>query len=136
MKVRMIIIYTNTGQDVGFHQMDTYISQRKFIAPVLTALFLCAGARADTPVFELVIKDHQFHPPRLEVPVGTRVKLAVHNQDPTPEEFESYELNREKVIMGNSKVTVFVGPLRAGEYPFFGEFNQKTAQGILVAVED
>jgi len=90
------------------------------------------SARADTPVFDIIIKDHQFHPARLEVPAGVKVKLIVDNQDPTPEEFESYELNREKVIMGNGKATVFVGPLEAGEYPFFGEFNQATAQGVLV----
>ena len=90
---------------------------------------------ADTPVFEIVIKDHQFHPARLEVPAGTRVKLHVDNQDPTPEEFESYELNREKVITGNSAVVVYVGPLEAGEYAFFGDFNPQTAQGILVVVQ-
>ena len=48
-------------------------------------------------------------------------------------EFESYELNREKVIPGLSKGVVFIGPLRPGRYPFFGEFNQKTAQGVIVA---
>ncbi len=83
-------------------------------------------------MFDIIIKDHQFHPARVEVPAGVKVKLIVDNQDPTPEEFESYEFNREKVIMGNSKATVFVGPLEAGEYPFFGEFNQATAQGVLV----
>ena len=107
--------------------------------PGLLALCLLAlgplawdEAHADTPVFDIVIKDHQFHPARVEVPAGVKVKLIVDNQDPTPEEFESYELNREKVIMGNGKATVFVGPLEAGEYPFFGEFNQATAQGVLV----
>ena len=103
----------------------------------LCQLALCqlawGSAHADTPVFDIIIKDHRFQPARVEVPAGVRVKLVVDNQDPTPEEFESYELNREKVIIGNSKVTVFVGPLEAGEYPFFGDFNQKTAQGMLVA---
>ena len=97
--------------------------------------FIYAFAHAGTPEFQIVIKDHLFQPSRLEVPAGIRVKLVVDNQDPTPEEFESYELNREKVIMGNSKTTLYVGPLKAGEYPFFGEFNQKSAQGVLVAVQ-
>lgn len=92
-----------------------------------------APALADTPVFELSIKDHRFDPAVLEVPQGQKVKLVVKNLDATPEEFESYELNREKVIPGNSEGTVFVGPLDAGEYPFFGEFNMKTAQGRIVA---
>jgi hypothetical protein len=27
---------------------------------------------------------------------------------------------------------VFIGPLEAGRYPFFGDFHQETAQGVLV----
>lgn len=98
---------------------------------VILAAF-SAPALAETPIFEIAIKDHKFNPATLEIPAGKKVKLLVKNQDPTPEEFESHELNREKVIAGNSEATIFVGPLDAGEYPFFGEFNEKTAQGKLV----
>jgi hypothetical protein len=28
---------------------------------------------------------------------------------------------------------VFLGPLPAGEYKFFGDFHQDTAQGVMVA---
>ena len=98
---------------------------------VLVAAF-STPALAETPVFEIAIKDHKFNPATLEIPSGKKVKLLVKNQDPTPEEFESHELNREKVIAGNSEAIIFVGPLDAGEYPFFGEFNEKTAQGKLV----
>jgi hypothetical protein len=41
-------------------------------------------------------------------------------------------LNREKVIPGNSKAIIFIGPLRQGTYPFFGEFYPKTAQGKII----
>lgn len=81
----------------------------------------------------LVIKDHRFQPAELRVPAGKKIKLVVHNQDATPEEFESYELNREKIIAGGARATLFIGPLSQGRYPFFGEFNQKTAQGVLIA---
>ena len=37
------------------------------------------------------------------------------------------------VIPGKSKATIFVGPLKAGEYTFVGEFNEKTAKGVIVA---
>jgi len=66
-------------------------------------------------------------------PANTKVKLVVINQDPTSEEFESYELNREKVIMGNSKAVIFIGPVPPGEYPFFGEFHPNSAIGKIVA---
>ena len=79
------------------------------------------------------IKDHQFDPAELTIPAGTKIRLLVVNQDPTPEEFESYTLNREKVIAGNGKAVLFIGPLAPGRYTFFGEFNPKTAQGAIIA---
>jgi hypothetical protein len=88
--------------------------------------------RAEKPVIEIEIRDHLFWPSEVTVPANTKVKLLVFNRDPTSEEFESYELNREKVIMGNQKAVIFIGPLLPGVYPFFGEFNPDTAQGKVV----
>ena len=61
------------------------------------------------------------------------MKLIIDNQDASPEEFESHELNREKIIPAKSKGVVYIGPLKAGKYPFFGEFNQATARGVVIA---
>ncbi len=88
---------------------------------------------AKTPVIEIEIKDHLFIPSEIIVPSNTKIKLLIYNRDDTSEEFESYELNREKVIMGKRKAVIFIGPLLPGEYPFFGEFNPKTAQGKVIA---
>jgi hypothetical protein len=103
-------------------------------AAVLLAISISSTlALADTTQeFRLVIKDHKFEPTELMIPAGVKVKLVVDNQDATPEEFESHELNREKVIPGNSQAGIFVGPLDAGVYPFFGEFNEATAKGKLI----
>jgi len=99
----------------------------------LFGLFLGCSVYAATPVFEIEIRDHLFFPSELIIPADQKVKLVVYNRDPTPEEFESYELNREKVIMGGAKSVIFIGPLKPGTYPFFGEFNPKTAQGKVIA---
>ena len=88
--------------------------------------------RADAPEYRLVLKDHRFTPAELSIPAGTKVKLLVENQDPTPEEFESYDFNREKVVPGRGRIVVFVGPLKPGRYEFFGEFNPGTARGWLI----
>lgn len=84
------------------------------------------------PEYEVVIREHLFEPAELVIPADTRVKLVVHNRDATPEEFESYELNREKVILGGRTATIYIGPLPPGTYPFFGEFNPRTAQGKVI----
>lgn len=98
---------------------------------LLVALFAVQSVWADVPTFTIEIRGHLFYPAQLVVPANTKIKLIVINQDPAPEEFESYELNREKVIMGGAKATIFIGPLKPGDYPFFGEFNPKTAQGLI-----
>ena len=63
---------------------------------------------------EIILKDHLFYPSRIEVPAFKKVKLVIHNQDETPEEFDSFDLNREKVIFAQHKVVIFIGPLQPG----------------------
>jgi hypothetical protein len=92
-----------------------------------------ASASADVKEFTLTLRDHQFVPATLTIPANTKIKLLVVNEDATPEEFESHELNREKIVTGKGKITVFIGPLKPGRYPFFGEFHMKTAQGAIIA---
>ncbi|MBI3601778.1 MAG: cupredoxin domain-containing protein [Candidatus Omnitrophica bacterium] len=92
-------------------------------------IWLPALAFASQEPYGLVIKDHKFEPARLTIPANTKVKILIENQDATPEEFESFELNREKVVTGKGKIVVFIGPLKAGTYKFFGDFHKETAQG-------
>ena len=111
-------------------------SQRYF--PLIPAVIACvamlgAPAQAADAEVLLVIKNHRFEPAEVRVPAGQRIKLVVHNQDSTPEEFESHSLNREKVIPAGAKATIFIGPLKAGRYDFFGEYNEATAKGVVIA---
>jgi plastocyanin len=110
---------------------------RSLVVPtVLAAAFvLPAGApsASEQASYTLTIKNHRFQPSELSVPAGKRFKLIVRNLDPTPEEFESHSLNREKVVRGRGKITINIGPLKPGTYKFYGEFHEKTAQGRIVA---
>ena len=99
------------------------------LALALTPLFAYA---ADAEI-AITIKDHQFIPSEVRVPAGKKIKLIIDNQDATAEEFESHELNREKIIAPRSKASVYIGPLNPGSYPFFGEFNAATARGVVIA---
>jgi cupredoxin-like protein len=99
----------------------------------LITIFAAGVAQAqtgDTP--HLTIKDHKFQPERVEVPAGVKFRLTVKNNDTTAEEFESFELNREKVVPPGKEIPVFLGPLERGQYPFFGDFHRDTARGVLV----
>jgi plastocyanin len=101
--------------------------------PLAIALVLASTApvAADDGV-TLTIKNHRFEPAEITIPRDTKVRLTVRNEDATAEEFESYELNREKIVPPNGEIVLFIGPLEPGTYPFFGEFHQDTAQGRVI----
>ena len=99
----------------------------------LAALVTLAPATVRAQEYVLTIKDHKFTPEELKVPANKRVVITVVNDDATAEEFESSVLKVEKVVAGNSKATVRIGPLAPGRYPFIGEFHEATAKGVVIA---
>ncbi len=99
---------------------------------VSTIVLMAAPARAAEPV-TVMFKQHRFYPDHLVVPAGQRFKLEVSNTDDTADEFESTDLNREKLVAPGGKAVLTIGPLDAGTYHFFGDFHSDTAQGILEA---
>ena len=93
-------------------------------------------AAPTTNEYVITIQDHRFSPEELKIPANQKVKLRIENHDPTPEEFESYHLNREKIIAAKGQITLYLGPLKPGEYQYFGDFHQNTAKGLIIAKED
>jgi len=81
------------------------------ILVIMFSLLSNTAWAADTEV-SVVIRDHRFEPAEIRVPADTKIKMVIDNQDATPEEFESHELNREKVIAPGSKSTIYIGPLK------------------------
>ncbi len=85
------------------------------------------------PAFNLTIKDGRYSPETVEIPAGQKIRLVIRNEGPGPEEFESSDLNREKVIKAGKTAEVTIGPLKPGTYKFIGEFHPQTAQGRIIA---
>ena len=104
-----------------------------FLMCMVFASFINSSFAQEQTAYTIIIKDHKFSPVQLNVPTGQKFKLIVDNQDPTPEEFESYPLNREKVVLGGKKILIYLGPLKEGSYEYFGEFHKQTAKGVIVA---
>lgn len=120
-------------------QQDEVVSVMRPTLMVFAATFAlgaCLPVAAQSEGQEghvLVISNHRFSPETLTVPANQRLQLVIENRDATVEEFESHDLRREKLIPGNSKAIVWVGPLPKGEYGFYGEFHPDTARGKLIA---
>lgn len=112
------------------------MNRKHFVASLIaSSLMLTAGyAQAQTDEIVLTIKNHTWSLKEVKIPAGKKVKLIVVNEDPTPAEFESKSLGREKVIPGKAKATVNIGPLKAGRYEFVEEFHetQPGAQGVII----
>lgn len=109
--------------------------QRLAVALILVLIGFAGvlPARGEEAGYTLAIKGQAFEPLEIDVPAGQKLILTVKNLDATPAEFESSDLNREKVVPGGSAVTVFIGPLRPGSYEFFDDFNAATPHGHIVA---
>jgi len=100
-------------------------------------LFLIAlNVQAKKSEYHVTVKNNLFYPAIIIIPANEKVKLIISNQDENIEEFDSFDLNREKVIFPNKQASIFIGPLPAGEYNFFGEYHPHSARGKVIVVEN
>src|SRR5437016_5749630 len=97
---------------------------------IVTGAQVCLAEEVST--YTLIVKEGKFFPDRIEVNKDKKFKLEIKNDGETAEEFESVELNREKIVPPHKSITIFLGPLNAGEYAFFGDFHPETAKGKII----
>ena len=107
--------------------------KRSLVFSVALSACLLFAAAAHAEDYVLTLKNNQFSPKVLTIPAGQKIKITVKNQDATPAEFESSDLNREKVVAANSEITIFIGPLDAGSYGYFDDFHRDTTTGTIIA---
>lgn len=98
-------------------------------------LLLSFVVQANRPEYKITIENHLFYPAKVVIPANKKVKLIITNHDETVEEFDSFSLNREKVIFPNQQAVIFIGPLPEGEYSFFGEYHPHSARGKVVVTD-
>lgn len=101
------------------------------------ALLAVTAAMSLSPVLadeshSITIRGHRFEPSTVTVKAGQKIKLTVTNAQSEAAEFESAELNREKVVPAGASATVYIGPLEPGRYGFFDDFHPAT-KGVIVA---
>jgi plastocyanin len=110
------------------------VSGAKFLLILVMLISWVGVARAEDVVeAQLTLLNHAFTPQNLTVPVGKKIKLTVVNKDASSGEFESFDLNREKVVPANGQIYVYIGPLDAGTYDFFDDFHRSTTTGKIIA---
>jgi hypothetical protein len=103
----------------------------KYLFPIVV-LLTPIYSWSKTKLFHLTLENNVFTPSELTIPANEKVKLIIHNKDNKVEEFDSFDLNREKVLFPHKKAVIFIGPLLTGKYEYFGEFNPNSARGIII----
>jgi plastocyanin len=104
-----------------------------FIHSPLLLLVLVASAApaADATTVTLVVEEGGFSPAEVQAPAGARLRLEVTNHTAAAMEFESFDLNRERVVQPGQVVAVYLSGLAPGRYEFFDDFHHGR-RGVLV----
>jgi len=79
----------------------------------------------------LTYNNGAFEPATLTVAANEPVKLTVTNTSDAAIEFESFELNRERVVLPGKTIVVLLPKLEPGEYHFFDDFHRDRSQGTI-----
>ena len=110
----------------------------KSVITTLNLLLLLGGsaagaAPAQDDVVELRFENRKFTPQTIEVRANRPFKLKIFNAGKERIEFESFKINREKVIGPGETVTINVPALKPGSYDFFDDFHRDVPEGKIVA---
>ena len=102
------------------------------VALTLLVVAMAAVAAADDQGIPLSVHDAGFAPAELKASAGARVRIEVSNQTANAIEFESFELNRERVIQPGQTVNIYVSGLAPGRYEFFDDFHQERRGALVI----
>ncbi len=75
---------------------------------IIVMVLFPAGARGNDTVIELRFESRHFIPQTITVPANQPLTLRITNASKEPIEFESFKLNREKVV----------GPVKQSSYAY------------------
>ena len=103
------------------------------IGLLFTLICAAPSARADETPPQLKFVDGHFEPAAFNIAAGKPVKLTVINRGTSAIEFESFELNRERVVHPGQTISVQLPKLDPGQYHFFDDFHHEVAQGTITA---
>ena len=82
---------------------------------------------------EVRYEQHRFTPNKIEVRAGRPLVLTITNASAERIEFESFKLNREKVITPGETLVLRFPALREGAYDFYDDFHQDVPEGVIRA---
>src|SRR2546428_10447403 len=103
------------------------MNRRLVLVLVAMGLAMVAGPAlaADPPEVALLIENGKFQPDEVKVKANAPFILVITNKGVKAAEFESKDLQTEKVVPAGKTVKVRIRALKAGRYHLFAEFNKQ-----------
>ena len=111
----------------------TYLLRTAAAAAAFAVGILGPARAEDLQTYSVTLKNHRFTPTEIHVPTGKPFFVSIKNLDDTADEFEMHAPAIEKVIPPGEEGKVRIRPLGPGRFPFFGDYHQDTAQGVIVS---
>ena len=101
---------------------------------LLAAAFLTSWTTLalSAETYKTTIKNQRFVPAELHFKAETPVVLQVTNEDNVPVEFESSDLNKEKMVFPGKSIEFSFKGLKPGVYEFFSDFGPRELRGRIV----
>jgi hypothetical protein len=118
-----------------YFQNDRRKKMKYLIVPGLIGLIvitLAGGTRAADIVVELRFEKHRFVPQKITVPASHAFEIKVINASKEAIEFESFKLNRERVVGPGETIIVNVPALSSGSYDFYDDFHDDVPEGAII----
>ena len=100
------------------------------IALILVALISTTGS--GNSIVKTSIRKQRFVPDEIHIKAGEPVTLQILNEDPAPVEFESTDLNKEKMVLPGKLLEIQLKGLKPGTYEFFSDFGPKELRGRII----
>jgi hypothetical protein len=117
---------------LGIYLPDERQMKRLLLGLVLTVAAAIPPVWSDEPIV-VHLKNHKFSPSVIKVKANKPSMIILFNDDGSADEFDSSSLKVERVVPGHNKANIRIRALAPGKYPFMGEFNAATAQGVVIA---
>jgi hypothetical protein len=113
--------------------MKRFVILTVAIAATLMATGVPATAADPVAEIPLVLEKNRWQPDVIKVKAGAPFVLVITNKDKGPEELDMLQPRIEKVIPGGKTVKLRMPALKAGTYPFVGEYHSETAKAKIIA---
>jgi c-di-GMP-binding flagellar brake protein YcgR len=104
-----------------------------FAAAAVLGLTASLVHAEDPKSIGLTLKGKSFTPAEITVPAGQDFMIELTNENEAPAEFESSDLQVEKIAPAKSTVVINIKALQPGSYDFVDEFQEDDAKGVIIA---